>query len=109
MSLTSTDIGQSDMSAAMGAKLRVVGPSQGLYLVIARTAQLEAMIPKAGGKIAMRLTNGKLLAVLPFEGYLALKSDSRIVRIGPVNLDMQRLTAMTKNLAGAVVPKPDSL
>ncbi|MCU0857433.1 MAG: hypothetical protein MUC65_03400 [Pontiellaceae bacterium] len=90
------------MSGAMGAKLNVTGPSQGLYLVIAKTSRPDEIISRAGGKIAMRFTGEKLLAVLPFNGFMTLRADSRISKIGPVNLDTQRLKTLTNSLAKTV-------
>lgn len=92
----------------MGAKIRVAGPQNGLYLIIAHTTQLEQLVARIGGKIAMRFTPDKLLAALPFEGYMALKSDPRIARIGPVSLDPQRLKTLTEHLTGSVAPQPEN-
>jgi hypothetical protein len=81
----------------MGATVRITGPSTGLYLVVA-TASVESLVSQVGGQIALRFSSTKLLAVLSFEGFLCIKKDNRIRKIGPVSVDPQRLARFTKAL-----------
>ena len=88
----------------MGAKISVAGPPHSLYLVIGQPP-VKPRVISAGGEVAMPLTEGKLLAVLSYDGFLALKGDPQIFRIGPVNLDLQRLKNLSENLAKTVAPQ----
>ena len=88
----------------MSAAIRIAGPPLGLYLVVDHGTRLEELVAKAGGRTALRLTATTLLAVLPFEGYLALKADSRLASIGPVSIDPARASTLSEILAGTTAP-----
>ncbi|WP_372796855.1 hypothetical protein [Pontiella sp.] len=88
----------------MGAKITVAGPSKGLYLVIGRAGMIERLVSSAGGSIAMRFAGGKILAALPFEGFMSLKANPDITRIGPVSLDMKRLENLTRGMTAPPGP-----
>ena len=49
----------------------------------------------------LALNGQKLLATLPFTGYLTLQGDPRIRHIGPVTIDLKRLTQVAGMLAVA--------
>ena len=95
----------SRVAAAMGAKIDIKGPPQALYLVIG-AGHIESSIVRAGGQVQMRFTENKLLAILTYDGSLFMKKDPMVVRIGPVNLDMERLKKMSHILSKAVAPSP---
>lgn len=92
--------GTSAIAAAMGAKIDIAGPPRGMYLIICEGLLPELLAERAGGTTVMRLNGRKLLAVLPFNAYLALKQVPNISHIGPVTVDMQRLTRIAQLLAG---------
>ena len=89
--------------AVMGAKIEIKGPPRALYLVIGE-GQVESAIVREGGQVQMRFTEKKLLAVLTYDGYLAIKEDPTIIRVGPGNLDMERLKKASQLLSKAVAP-----
>ncbi len=93
--------GNSSFSSSMGAKISVSGPPNGMYLVIGTTGLPETLAERGGGKTVMRLNGRKMLMVLPFAGYLALKKEAGISHIGPVTVDMRRLARIAKMLASA--------
>ena len=97
----------SKTAEAMGAKMNIKGPPQALYLVIGNGV-VDPLITQAGGQITMRFSGDKLLAVLSYEGFIRLKSDFNILRIGPVNLDMERLKRLSESLSKATVSQPGS-
>ena len=99
---------KSPISAAMGARIQITGPGRGLYLVIGHGAALDAPVKTAGGVIVLRLNGRKMLVTLPFTGYLSLRNNSRIANIGPVTVDIKRLTKLAEILAKAKSPKPGS-
>jgi hypothetical protein len=104
--MTLYNAGTSAIAAAMGAKIDIAGPPRGMYLIISDGLQPDLLAERAGGTTVMRLNGCKLLAVLPFDAYLALKQDPGIAHIGPVTVDIQRLTKIAQLLAGSgtVVP-----
>jgi hypothetical protein len=90
----------------MGARISVVGPARGMYLITGRSPSLERLVKTAGGQVVLRLNGGIMLATLTFPGYLSLKSNREISRIGPVTVDLKRLAKLTEMLAKANIPKP---
>lgn len=90
---------KSPIASAMGAKISVTGPARSLYLAIGRGASLESLVKTAGGEVVLRLNGGKMLATLPFGGYLSLRSNYEIAHIGPVTVDIKRLTKLAEMLA----------
>ena len=98
----------SQTAVEMGAKISVSGPPQGLYLVIG-SGPIVSLVNRVGGQIAMRFTADKLLAILSYDGFLALKRESMILRVGPVNLDMERFKKLSQGLSKSVVPSPGAI
>lgn len=92
---------KSPMAEAMGAKIKITGPARGMYLIIGDGDFLDSDVKGAGGEIAIRFNGSKMLAALPFAGYLALKSQRRISHIGPVTVDLKRLAQVANTLAKA--------
>ncbi len=105
-----SQIGHSQTARTMGAVVRIAGPPIGLYLVVGHGtgAGLEALVTRAGGRIAVRLKPTALLAVLPFEGYLVLKADARLASIGPVSIDPARARNLAEILAGTPASGTDT-
>ena len=97
---------RSPIAVAMGAKITITGPGRGMYLVTGRSVSLESLVRPAGGEVVLRLNGGKMLATLPFAGYLSLRGDYRISHIGPVSVDVKRLAKLAQILAKANGPKP---
>ncbi len=95
----------SQTAVKMGAKISISGPPRGLYLVIGN-GPIASLVSGAGGQIVMRFTADKLLAILSYDGFLALNRESMISRIGPVNLDMERFKQLSQGLSKSVVPSP---
>ena len=67
---------------------------------------IVSLVNRAGGQIVMRFTEDKLLAILSYEGFLALNQESMISRIGPVHLDMERFKKLSQDFSKSVVPSP---
>jgi len=88
-----------DIAAAMGAKIELAGPARGMYLIIGTDLLPDKTVDTAGGEIVLRLKGNKILATLPFAGYLYLRDDDRISHIGPVSVDIKRLTSVAEMLA----------
>jgi len=95
---------ESRIASAMGAKISISGPGRCMYLIIGNGTSFEPIVRSAGGEIALRLNGRKILASLPFSGYLSLKGNRQISHIGPVSVDLNRLAAVSKMLSGAVGP-----
>ena len=89
---------KSPAAKQMGARISVTGPGSGLYLVVG-DATLEKLVRNAGGETVLSLGTSKLLAKLSFAGYLALRNSREISRIGPVTVDMARLSETARSLA----------
>ena len=96
----------SSMASAMGARINVTGPARGMYLVIGRDISLESLVRTVGGKVVLRLNDGKMLVTLPFAGYISLRGNDQISHIGPVTVDTKRLAKITEMLANARSPRP---
>lgn len=92
---------KSSIATAMGAKVSVLGPSRGMYLVTGKAESLERQVTAAGGVVVLRLNGTKMLATLPFTGYLALRGQRTISHVGPVTVDLKRLAAVAQALSGA--------
>lgn len=92
------------MASAMGAKISITGPGRGMYLVIGRDTPLESLVQTAGGVIVIRLNGRKMLVTLPFVGYLSLRGKREISHIGPITVDIKRLTKITEMLSKTVSP-----
>lgn len=90
----------------MGARISLAGPPRGTYLIIGSDPLPEDIAERNGGITVLRLNGHKLLAVLPFKAYLALKNDRRVNHIGPVTIDIKRLTAIAGRLAAPFTPRP---
>lgn len=99
---------QSSMATAMGARIRIVGPGRSMYMVIGNSTPPDQLVKTHGGEIAMRFNGGKMLVTLPFEGYLALKSNRSILHIGPVTVDVKRLARFSQMLARTVTTNGNS-
>ncbi|QBG46689.1 hypothetical protein EGM51_04480 [Verrucomicrobia bacterium S94] len=100
-------VGHSKFSDAMGAEISMAGPASGMYLMIGKNILPKGLPEKIGGKTVMQLSSNKLLALLPFETYLALKNDIGISHIGPVNVDTERLSRMAQMLTTGGRTAPD--
>ena len=83
---------------AMGARISLSGPGRSMYLIICHGSLLVSLVKAYYGEIVLALNGSKMLATLPFTGYLGLRNDSRIAHIGPVNIDLQRLTKVARML-----------
>ena len=92
----STPVGE-----ALGARISLSGPPRGMYLVIGRGTLPVSAIRSVEGQVVLALNGQKLLATLPFTGYLTLQGDPRIRHIGPVTIDLKRLTQVAGMLAVA--------
>ena len=90
--------GKTSMASAMGASVNISGPENGTYLVMGESSSLESIVISAGGQVVLRLNGRKILAVLPFTGYSALRGNRYISHIGPVTIDIERLNNLTKTL-----------
>ena len=90
---------KSSMASAMGAKISLTGPARGMYLIIGSGILPESLVKAAGGEVAFRFNGRKMLATLPFTGYLSLRSNREISHIGPVTVDINRLTKVAEMLS----------
>jgi hypothetical protein len=84
----------SPMANALGASIKVTLPKQGMYLIVGDHTPLEPLVKSHGGEIILRLAGFRLLAALPFSGYLSLRANRNIKAIGPVTVDGKRLAAV---------------
>jgi hypothetical protein len=94
----------SRMASAMGARISITGPGQSMYLVIGNKISMGPLVKSAGGEVVLSFNGAKMLVTLPFTGYLALKGNREISHIGPVTVDLKRLTRISETLAKAFVP-----
>jgi hypothetical protein len=86
------------IASAMGAKVTIANPDRGMFLVIGRDSSPEPIVRASGGKVVLRLNGGKILATLPFVAYLSLLNNYKIACIGPVTVDIDRLSKISKML-----------
>ncbi|MDO8637578.1 MAG: hypothetical protein Q7R34_15325 [Dehalococcoidia bacterium] len=93
------NIGGSSMAGVLGATVKIALPNQGMFLVIGNGVSPETMVKDQGGKVVLPMAGFKLLATLPFAGYLALRSNRNIQAIGPVTVDTSRLSKLVELLA----------
>lgn len=100
---------ESPIASAMGAKVSITGPGRGMYLVISRSGSPESLVRAAQGQIVLRLNGRKLLATLPFAGYLALRAHGEISHIGPVTIDVQRFQQVAEMLAKSIGPPSNGI
>lgn len=100
-SVSSAGTIRTSFASTMGAKISISGPPRGMYLIIGAETLPDGLAEQSGGKTVLRLNGRKLLAVLPFEGYLSLKQDRRTAHIGPVTVDMKRLTTIAGMLGSS--------
>lgn len=80
----------SPIAHAFGASVEVGTPSGSLYLVIGFETPPRAAVTATGGRVVSFLGPTHLLALLPFEGFLALRQHSEVRLVGPVTIDPQR-------------------
>ncbi|MBF8265665.1 MAG: hypothetical protein HW384_1529 [Dehalococcoidia bacterium] len=107
MSTTANEnIGCSSMAGVLGATVKIAHPQQGMFLVIGNGVSPETMVKDQGGKVVLPLSGFKLLAVLPFAGYIALRSNRSIQAIGPVTVDTSRLSKLVELLAKTRATSP---
>jgi hypothetical protein len=95
---------QSSIASSMGARISVTGPGRSMYLVIGRGPSLESVVKAAEGQVVLRFNGRKMLVTLPFPGYLSLRGSREISHIGPISVDIKRLTRVAQMLSGAVSP-----
>lgn len=89
---------KSPIALAMGAKVSLVGPGYGTYLIIGRGILVDSLVNTAGGKVLMRLNGQKLIATLPFTGFLFLRGNYQISHIGPISIDTRKLAKLAEIL-----------
>jgi len=99
-----TSIGTSPIASALGAEVSVASPGPGMYLVSGRGVSPEAMVKSMNGEVVLRLSSQKLLATLPFTGYLRLRGNRDIASIGPVTVDINRLSEVAEILVKTTNP-----
>jgi hypothetical protein len=104
MAVNEVDV-KSTIAEVMGARISVTGPARGMYLVKGRSATLDYLVRAAGGEVVLRLNGDIMLATLAFAGYLSLKNNHEIARIGPVTVDLKRLAKLSEMLAKANIPR----
>ena len=102
--MENTGIGISPIASALGAKVSVASPGRGMYLVSGRGVSPEAMVRSMNGEVVLRLSSRKLLATLPFTGYLRLHGNRDIASIGPVTVDINRLSEVAETLVKTTNP-----
>ncbi len=90
---------KSTIATAMGAKVSVTGPARGMYLVIGHGDSMGRLVNAVGGEVVLRLNGSKMLVTLPFAGYLSLRGSREIAHIGPVTVDLKRLSLVAQALS----------
>ena len=95
------------IASTVGAMVSVTDPGRGMYLIIGRSMSLESLVKTTGGEVVLRLNGRKMLATLPFAGYLSLRDNCQISCIGPVTVDIKRLTKVAEMLAKTSSPETD--
>jgi hypothetical protein len=93
---------KSSMASAMGASIKITGPARGMYLIIGCGLPMDSLVKSVGGEIALRFNGRKMLATLPFTGYLSLRANREISHIGPVTVDVNRLNKVAEMLSKGV-------
>lgn len=107
MSATAKDqIGYTSITGVLGATVKIALPQQGMFLVIGSGVSPGPLVKNQGGKVVLPLGGFKLLATLPFVGYLALRSNRSIRAIGPITVDTNRLSKIVELLANTKKTSP---
>ncbi len=87
----------------MGAKISIEGPERSIYLLTCNAVTPESLIRENGGEIVMKLTSRDFLVTLPFSGFIRLKNNPLIVKIGPVTVDTAKFEQALKMLTKMVL------
>jgi len=82
--------GNSEIARAFGANVNMTWETNGLYLVKGRAGSPASLVRSSGGKVAVEMGAGTVLAALPFASYLAFREHAEVAFIGPVSVDPQR-------------------
>ena len=85
------------MADAMGAKVQMKTPSHSLYFISGNTS-VDRLVQQVNGHVHFRISPTKLIALLSFDSFMTLSNTPQITRIGPVNIDMERLQKFAKSL-----------
>ena len=97
-------IGNSPLAASLGAKISVAVPGRGMYLIKGHGTSPDALLKSMDGEVVLRLSGFKMLATLPFTSFLALQNNRNIASIGPVTVDVNRLSQLIESLKKAESP-----
>ena len=62
---------------------------------------MDRAIKESCGEVALRLNGHRMLVTLSFSGYLTLRRTRNISHIGPVSVDMKRLSQTARMLTKA--------
>jgi hypothetical protein len=98
------------MQQAFGADVRLTAADVGLYLVVSSGSEpddhraMNAGLRAAGAAVAARISPSKVLAVMPYHSFEALRADRAIGLVGPVHLDPARFALFER----AVAARPSS-
>ena len=101
-------IGNSPIASALGAKISVAVPGRGMYLITGRGISPDVLVKSMNGEVVLRLPGWKMLVTLPFTSYLTLRGNHNIASIGPVTVDVNRLSQLADSLKKPGSPNPGS-
>ncbi len=91
-------IGNSPIASTLGAKINVAVPGRGMYLITGRGISPDVLVKSMNGEVVLRLPGWKMLVTLPFTSYLTLRGNHNIASIGPVTVDVNRLSQLADSL-----------
>lgn len=94
----------SSIADAFGASVEVGAPAGSLYLVIGFETPPRSAVIATGGRPVSFLGATHLLALLPFEGFLALRRHPEVRMVGPVTIDPQRFARFVALIGANVEP-----
>lgn len=100
------------MHDAFDADVGVTVAETGLYLVAAHggaeaAAAMRSALRGVGAQLVAGMSEHRVLAVMPFAGFQALRTHSAVRLIGPVAIDATRFSHF-QSLIGADTPEPSA-
>jgi hypothetical protein len=95
--VSADDSGNSQISQAFGAKIRLTTGSLSMCLVIGRSSPLPAL-NAVGGRILAELAPTKVIAVVNMMYFSQLKAHPDIISAGSISVDPQRFAQFQRLL-----------
>ena len=100
------------MQQAFGADVRLATADVGLYLVVSAgdDRAMAQRLRAVGAAVAARISPARVLAVMAYPAFEALRTDRAVALVGPVHLDPDRFAlferAFARRTSDQTAPNP---